>query len=81
MLVRLAATEEFLRVISGKQIVKKSKPSLTMLRLHKALRALDAMAAKASQREIAELFMGKNVSAKNIGKPHPSDNLFSDYAD
>lgn len=59
MLVRLAATEEFLRVISGKQIVKKSKPSLTMLRLHKALRALDAMAAKASQREIAELFYGK----------------------
>ena len=59
MLARLAATEEFLRVISGKQIVKKSKPSLTMLRLHKALRALDAMAAKASQREIAELFYGK----------------------
>ena len=59
MLVRLAATEEFLRVISGKQIVKKSNPSLTMLRLHKALRALDAMAAKASQREIAELFYGK----------------------
>lgn len=59
MLARLAATEEFLRVISGKQIVKKSTPSLTMLRLHKALRALDAMAAKASQREIAELFYGK----------------------
>lgn len=59
MLARLAATEEFLRVICGKQIVKKSKPSLTMLRLQKALRALDAMAAKASQREIAELFYGK----------------------
>ena len=59
MLARLAATEEFLRVISGKQIVKKSNSSLTMLRLHKALRALDAMAAKASQREIAELFYGK----------------------
>ena len=59
MLRRLAATEEFLRVISGKQIAKKPKPSLTMFRLHKALQALDAMAAKASQRGIAELFYGK----------------------
>lgn len=68
MLARLAATEEFLRVISGKQIVKKSKPSLTMLRLHKALRALDAMAEKASQREIAELFYGKERIRKEYWK-------------
>ena len=68
MLARLAATEEFLRVISGKQIVKKSKASLTMLRLHKALRALDAMAEKASQREIAELFYGKERIRKEYWK-------------
>lgn len=68
MLARLAATEEFLRVISGKQIVKKSNPSLTMLRLHKALRALDAMAEKASQREIAELFYGKERIRKEYWK-------------
>jgi len=56
---RMAATGEFFRAITGKPMSRQAKPKLNTLRLHRALQALDAMAANATQREIAELLYGQ----------------------
>ena len=55
----MAATGEFFRAITGKPMSRQAKPKLNTLRLHRALQALDAMAANATQREIAELLYGQ----------------------
>ncbi len=60
---RMISTRDFLRVFAQKRLCKPQKPSQTIVRLHKALIALDAMASGATQRELADVLYGqKRVS-------------------
>ncbi len=63
---RLAATQAFLRGLTRKRSIKPSKPNQTMARLHKALVVLDAVASRATQREIAAVLYGQKRISEEL---------------
>ena len=65
---RMAATQAFLRGLTHKRPIKPPKPSQTMVRLHKALVALDAIASGATQREIADFLYGQKRISEELWK-------------
>lgn len=71
MLHRMQSTEEFIKVILGRSNSNKPSPNQMILRLHKALHAVDAFAANANHREIAELFYGQQRIREEYWKTSP----------
>ncbi len=63
---RMAATQAFLRGLTHKRLIKPPKPNQTMVRLHKALVALDAIASGATQREVADVLYGQKRISKEL---------------
>ncbi len=57
-----------LRAVARQGAIKPSKPSQKTIRLQNALLALDALEAKASHREIAEVLYGKRRVGEELWK-------------
>lgn len=63
---RMAATHAFFCRLAQKRQIKSPNPSQTMVRLNKALLALDAIAAGATQREIADVLYGQKRISEEL---------------
>ena len=65
---RLATMRHLLRAVARQGAIKPSKPSQKTIRLQNALLALDALEAKASHREIAEVLFGPRRVSEELWK-------------